>query len=656
MRSNYSNQLVILAGVIVAFTVSGSAQTSNAAHPLDPLSRDEIAATVKILKAGGNVTNASRFVTLVLHEPPKQEVLNWKPGMPFRRESFAVVYERESNTTHEAVVDLVKQQIVSWKLIPRMQPPFLIEDFLLTQTIVHTDPQWQAAMLKRGIKDFAKVQVDAWSAGYYGLPGEDGVRMVRALSYWRGDMKNPYSHPIEGVVAYVDLTHRKVAKLVDTGVVPVPGGNQDLDEQSVGEQREAPKPLELVQKNGPGFEVKDDRVRWQNWDFRFAMHPREGLVLYTVGYNDRGKLRPVMYRASLSEMVVPYGDPGQSWFFKNAFDEGEYGIGRLAQPLQPLVDVPNNAVFYDALFAGDFGIALPIKRAVAIYERDGGILWKHVDYLTNHSESRRARELVIMWLASVGNYEYAFNWVFHQDGTIEMELDLTGIMQAKGFDPNRKEPSKYAHKVGRGVEAVYHQHFFNFRLDMDVDGSRGNSVVEFNTVPLPRGPANPHNNAFTTTSTVLHNELQAQRDVNMDTSRTWAVINNSARNGLGQPTGYMLLPEHNTPPYQSVLSSVRKRAGFVSHHLWVTRYAPDENEAAGYYINQSKGGEGLPKWTRANRSIDNQDVVLWYTMGITHIPRPEEWPVMPVHKIGFKLVPRDFFDRNPALDVPVAPN
>jgi primary-amine oxidase len=97
---------------------------------------------------------------------------------------------------------------------------------------------------------------------------------------------------------------------------------------------------------------------------------------------------------------------------------------------------------------------------------------------------------------------------------------------------------------------------------------------------------------------------------------------------------------------------VRKRAGFLNAHLWATPYKQDERFAAGDYINQSSGGEGLPKWTAANRSIDNQDLVLWYTLGVTHIPRPEEWPVMTCHRAGFKLMPAGFFARNPALDVP----
>src|SRR4029079_16215628 len=94
------------------------------------------------------------------------------------------------------------------------------------------------------------------------------------------------------------------------------------------------------------------------------------------------------------------------------------------------------------------------------------------------------------------------------------------------------------------------------------------------------------------------------------------------------------------------------RAAFATKNLWVTSYAPDEIHAAGAYPNQSAGGDGLPQWTSADRSLVSTDVLLWHSFGVTHIPRPEDWPVMPVEYAGFSLVPFGFFDQNPALDVP----
>lgn len=172
------------------------------------------------------------------------------------------------------------------------------------------------------------------------------------------------------------------------------------------------------------------------------------------------------------------------------------------------------------------------------------------------------------------------------------------------------------------------------------------------TEALPPGPQNPYNNAFTMKETILKRELQAQRHLNLASGRRWKVINPGVKNSLSQPVGYMLFPGENSLPYAGLNSQVRKRAAFMNAHLWATQYAPEEINAAGFYINLSKGGDGLPRWTRANRSLENKDVVLWYTMGTTHIPRPEEWPVTTVHKLGFKLMPNGFFSRNPSLDVP----
>ncbi|MFL6277850.1 MAG: primary-amine oxidase [Blastocatellia bacterium] len=659
MQSRFSSLkcLPLSLALLILFPLLARA-ADDPTHPLDPLSREEIAATVEVLKSSGKTTDASRYATIMLREPSKSEVLAFKPGSPFRREALAVVYERATNKTFEAVVDLNKKALVSWKEVTGVQPQFLIEDFLLVQQVVENDPQWQAAMRKRGISDFKNVQVDAWASGYFGTADEQGARTARAVSYLNEGTRNAYARPIEGVIAYVNLTTKRVYKLVDTGVVPIPKQTGELDMKSIGAQREAPKPLQIVQPQGASFTVQGNEVRWQKWRFRFSMTPREGLVLHTVGYEDEGRLRSILYRASLAEMVVPYGDSQAGWFFRNAFDEGEYGIGRLALALEPQTDTPDNAVTFDAVFASETGGVAPVKRAVAIYERDGGVLWKHVDYSSFpfvHNESRRARDLVLTWFANVGNYEYGFNWIFHQDGTLEMEAELTGIMAARGIDETENHPAHngegHGHKVAPNVEAVHHQHFFNFRLDMDVDGAN-NRLVEMNTQASAAGPQNPHNNSFTMIETPLLTERAAQRQMSMAASRKWKVINPAVKNQLGEPTGYILFPGENAVPYAAPTSSVRKRAGFLNAHLWATPYKQDERFAAGDYINQSMGGEGLPKWTAANRSIDNQDLVLWYTLGVTHIPRPEEWPVMTCHRAGFKLMPAGFFARNPALDVP----
>lgn len=623
--------------------------------PLAPLTKDEIQTSVQILKDAGKVGDGSAFSLISLHEPPKQEVLNPNAGNPPGREAFVVVYERKTNQTFEAIVNLTARKVSSWKEIHGVQPSYLTEDTKIVEAAVRADPRWQEAMRKRGIADLSEVRIDDWAGGYFGDPKESGFRFRRAISYYPGDPSAStfVAGPIEGVVVYVNLNTGKVFKFSDSGVVPRPAPAES-DAHPSDHARDALKPLQITQPDGTNFSIHDNEVGWQNWRFRFAVNGREGLVLYTVGYEDRGKVRSILYRGSLSEMVVPYGDPSDAWYFRNAFDEGEDSMGRYANSLEPGTDAPANATFFDATLADEAGAPFVVPRAVALYERDGGLLWKHFDRDNDHNNARRARELVLSWIATVGNYDYGFNWVFHQDGTLEMQVLLTGIMETKGVDPSSGHAgrnSEYGHLVERNLLAVHHQHFFNFRLDMDVDGT-GNSVAEMNTEAEPPSKANPYKNAFVMKETAMRSELQARRNLNLAGSRKWEILNPSAKNGLGGHTAYILVPEDNTVPYALPDSWLRKRAGFVDFHFWATACDPAQMYAAGFYANQSHGGEGLPAWVRANRSLQNSDVVIWYTLGVTHIPRPEEWPIMTVQHTGFKLVPGGFFDHNPSADVP----
>jgi len=614
------------------------AAIAQAPPPLAPLTASEIRTASRIFRGSGRFPRGAIFSQLTLDEPPKEAVLR---GAPTPRRAFAILYDRASDHTIEAIADLAAASIVSWKEIPGAEPAMTSEDSQLADRIVRADPRWARAVRARGIANLNDVAVMCWSAGYFGRKGTDQGRIVRALTYYRAPDGNAFAHPVEGIVAEVDLTTRTILDFLDIDRdAPVPRQNEAFDN---GPFRDPPAPLQIVQPSGPGFQIENGEVRWQKWHFRYALHPREGLVLYTVGYEDGGRVRPILYRGSVSEMVVPYGDPGGGWYFRNSFDAGEIGLGVTALPLRPGVDCPTNCSVYSAVLADSDGQPRTIPRAVALYERDAGYVWKH------GTDARRARELVLSFVATVGNYDYGFDWIFRQDGGMEVRVALTGIMAVKAVAEGRDDP--HGHMVDQNIVAPHHQHFFNFRLDMDVDGA-ANRVVELNSTPEPAGKDNPYRNGFTMAETPLRTEREAQRNLNLTTSRRWIVESTTAKNALGHATAYALVPGANAVPFVAPDSHVRLRAGFLNAHLWVTPYDAAEMYAAGDYPNQSHGGDGLPKWTSANRPIDNRDVVLWYTLGLTHNPRPEDWPVMPTDTISFQLIPWGFFSRNPALDLP----
>ena len=619
-------------------------------HPLDPLSAAEIEKAVAVLKEQRSLSERVRFESIVLSEPPKELILSFKEGDAVNREAFIVLFDNDTGATYEALISLNEGKVKSWDHVPGVQPRITVDEFYECELAVKKSPEFRAAIKKRGIEDVDLVMVDPWSAGNFGIEAENGVRLSFARCWVRSSpTDNGYARPIEGVIPVVDLNKMEVIRVEDHGVVPLQPNPGNYAAEFVKGFRTDLKPLDIVQPDGPSFEVEGTGVSWQNWNFRVGFTGREGLVLHTISYEDQGRKRPIIYRASLAEMAVPYGDPAPQNFRKNAFDVGEYGIGTMANSLTLGCDCLGQIYYFDAILNDTRGGVVNIPNAVCMHEEDFGILWKHVDWRTGHSEVRRSRRLVVSFIATVGNYEYGFFWYFYQDGTIEFQVKLTGIVNNAAVAPG--EVPKYGALVAPQVAAHIHQHFFNVRLDMSVDGLK-NSVYEVNTEAEPMGIGNPEGNAFFARSTLLTTESEAQRTVDPMAGRYWLIANPSMYNYVDQPVAYKLIPGENVLPFAHPEASFSKRAGFTRKHLWVTPYSPDEMGAAGPYPNQHAGGAGLPEWTRANRNIENTDIVVWYTFGHHHVPRLEDWPVMPVMYTGFSLKPAGFFDQNPAMDIP----
>lgn len=622
-------------------------------NALQPLSAAEITEATRILRDQHGLPDRYRIMSIALREPQKGAV-PWKLGVSLNgstadREAFFVLLDHDQRATVEATVSLTHGTVQSWKVIDGVQAPVAIEEFFLCEEIARADPEFQAALAKRGVTDMSLVMVDPWSAGWYEDP--QGRRLLRALSWVRMfSDDNGYMHPIENVAVLVDMHEHKVVQIDDYGVIPVPKADGNYTEKYAGPLRTDLKPLDVVQAEGPSFSVDGYEVSWQSWRFRVGFTPREGLVLHTVGWQDGERLRPILYRAALSEMVVPYGDPSPIHRRKNAFDAGEYLIGKLTNPLVLGCDCLGHIHYFDAVINDGEGQPVPIPNAICMHEEDFGILWKHVDWRTEDTDVRRSRRLVVSSLVTVGNYDYGFFWYFYQDGTIEFEAKLTGILTTGAVMPGTKVTHGQLLNTD-GLYAPIHQHFFNFRLDFDVDGS-ANTVYEVHGEIDPPGPDNPLGNAFRTVATPLRSEHEAQQHIDPMRGRIWTVASTSERNAVGEATAYRLVPHQNVGSMVSSEASVSKRATFMSRHLWVTPYSPGELYAAGDYPNQHAGGAGLPEYTAGDRPIEETDVVVWYTLGSHHAVRLEDWPVMPVGRAGFTLQPAGFFDRNPALDAP----
>ncbi|HWV49567.1 MAG TPA: primary-amine oxidase, partial [Microbacterium sp.] len=624
-----------------------------ARHPLAPLEASEIERLREILDGEGLVAESTRFSYIALREPAKKDVLAWAPGADLAREVAVLLTDLATGSVVDLVVDLGSARIVEARDVDTTTEgfgPVFDEDFEAVDRIVKADAGYVAALERRGVTDLDKVVVVALSAGVFGYDDEVGVRMIRVLSFFREYPTDSYwAHPIGGLVAHVDLTGERIVRLVETDTAFVPKESGDyLNPEVRGPERTSLKPISITQPEGVSFTLEDGVLSWENWTVRLGFNGREGLTLHQLSFRDRDVDRPVLYRGSVSEMVVNYGDTSPTNAWQNYYDVSEYQFGRLANALELGCDCVGDITYVDAVVADDLGRPQTLRNAICIHEEDYGILWKHNDAINGTSETRRQRRLVVSFFVTVGNYDYGFYWYIYLDGKIELEAKATGIVFTNAHPGGDYE---FATEIAPGLGAPIHQHLFSARLDLTVDGV-ANAVNEIDVARVPKSDANPWGNAFTRTHTRLKTEAEGVRDAENRVDRVWQIVNTEKTNHLGKPTSYILFPEGKPTLLVDDDAYVRPRAEFAAHHLWVTQYDRDEMWAAGRTTNQNPGGAGLPAYVQADRSIDGEDIVLWHTFGLTHFPRTEDWPIMPVDYAGFKLLPHGFFDRNPTIDVP----
>ncbi|KAJ1552592.1 hypothetical protein HK405_010735, partial [Cladochytrium tenue] len=503
----------------------------------------------------------------------------------------------------EVDVDLTEKKVIAVREVPKgLQPTLTPDDCFEAERIAISDPAVLAEVKACDCPDTALIVCDPWSVGY--IAEHEGKRLVQLFMYVRLEEEdNHYAHPLD-FVPVVDLISKTVVQIdylperAKRGApVRLPLRKRNYLSKYVPEGRDGVlsggallAPLEVVQRDGPSFQVLEDgEVAWHRFRMRLSWNYREGLVLHNVKWVQAdGEARSIMRRAALNEMVVPYGDPRPPYNRKTAFDVGDYGLGYCANSLELGCDCLGVIKYFDAVMNNNKGEPVVLKNAICMHEEDVGISWKHVEYRTGKADVRRNRRLVISFIATVVNYEYAFYWYFYVDGTIQFEIKATGELSINSVDP-ADPPPKYGTLVGEGLNAQFHQHLFNIRLDMAVDGP-ANSVAESVVVPVPEdGDENPFGNGFMVQDTLLGSTLAACRDADPILNKTWKIFNPSRTcKSTRKPTAFRLVPLATPVMLARPGSSIARRAAFASHHLWVTRRSDEPRWAAGTYINQNK--------------------------------------------------------------------
>lgn len=656
-RKGHVTVKALFAGYLVlTIAISISAQTNVVHHPLDGLTTDEYWTVHDVLRNSGHWNDKTLVASLLLHEPAKSAVLAWNESAAIPREADVIL--EAGGKTIEARVDIHARKLDFWKEVPGVQAPITETELDTMSDVVKRDPRVIAALRIRGITNLSSIRCEPIPLTFKVFPEQSGHRIGYGDCMDSHGAYHAWGRAIEGLYFVADMASEKVLNVIDHGAVPVPTGDIDFEEAEAN-PREGSTPLLVTQPLGAGYKIHNGEVSWQNWRFRFRLDPRVGPVINLVRYQDGDKLRSVMYEGSLSEMYVPYMDTDTGWNSRAFLDAGEFLLGGLIKPVGA-DDCPAHAQYFTGIVPSDQGTPVLKPQLACLFEHaTDGPAWRHME--NGVLSGRPARELVLRTAAVAGNYDYLLDWVFQQDGTIRVAVGATGIVETKAVKETLAAhdmgdgPSRLEHGtlVAPNLLAVNHDHYFSYRLDLDVDGPNNSFMIDRLVPEQISGEA--RKSIWASQSFIAKTEKDAILDIDLHRPAMWHFMNSSHRGALGYPSGYEIMPGPTAVSFVSPEDPAQRVGAFSGHQMWVTPYKADELFAAGVYVTRDKELDGLPLWTQENRPIENTDIVGWYTLGFHHVVRLEDWPVMPTLWHEFLIRPANFFDKNPVLTLPHQP-
>ncbi len=653
--------LLLSAAVSVVGLAMGATGALAQSHPMDGLTGEEIRKAGSILREAGVTNDQTLYPLIDLVEPEKAEVLAFKPGDTLTRR--AMVQYTDEKGFSEAVVNLTSGEVESDGPIEG-QPMVLFTEFMSAMETTLADSRVQDGLKKRGLTA-EDVFCLPLTAGSFFTPEYEGTRLMKVPCYVNPTGSNFYAKPIEGLYAVIDLTSKTVTEVIDEGALPLPQDPWGYTEEEIAERaplRPETNPVLLKQEGEPNYVLDGGHLSWDIWDFRFRTEKRAGLVVSNINVMDGDTKRPIIYQTHLSEVFVPYMDPGEGWYWRTYMDSGEYGFGLFMTPLEAGIDCPAYATFLPALISDDSGAPLEIPNAICIFERNiGDPAWRHYEVFAQSedtftpAEGRPATELVVRTASEVGNYDYLIDYRFYQNGDIRIKIGATGLDGVKGAaatsmnDPTAEEETRHGTLIAPNLVAANHDHYFNFKVDFDIDQPE-NMFATMDIVPAEVDADSPRRSLWTVEHNMPDSEMDARYQISAMKPRYFHYSNPAREGHLGHTPGYMI--HHGSiayGPFDFTNDPPMKRNAYIEYSVWNTVYDPDQRYAGGKYPFQSDGSDTLAEWVKADRPLANQDIVAWFTAGFHHIPRMEDWPVMSTEWKTVHLMPHNYFATNPAM-------
>lgn len=476
---------------------------------------------------------------------------------------------------------------------------------------------------------------------------------------------------VEGIYIIVDCTDKSIYRIIDDckypkkGEPPIP--LPVLDPYPVIFHPDL-KPLCHTMPEGVSFEVPvDDEhfVKWDNWEFHWS-YQRSGLSLYNIYYTETvdgvSEKRKIIYKNACSDTIVIYNvdEPIIARTYVSA-DSHNWPILPRMTTLKKGRDIPGYAKTYPINVSNGFGSAWAIPDAVAIYEQDDDLLYRvnqgvidAVKWPNGEGDritGAKKRQLVIRTIFSGFYYLFVYSYVFNQDGSMQCYVDLQGQTTNQWVESNTDgQEVPNGQRISKQLIALNHTHVNTWRIDFDIDGVN-NSVHEHNSYPVCDTKVSPCGDAVELKELPLNWEKDAKRDHCIKTNRTWEIHNHDSKNRLGFPRGYEIFglsPNGNSTSNARDNGAAGTHFGYTKHHFFVTKFDNKEQYACGEFPVLADKQTGLTTYQKANRNLEDTDIVAWYNAIFFHHPHTEDNAFISGHRTGFGMYPSNFFGYNPA--------
>ncbi|XP_019386103.1 PREDICTED: membrane primary amine oxidase-like [Crocodylus porosus] len=621
--------------------------------------------------------NCIYYISLQL--PAKAEVLRFldRGGVRPSRQALAVIFfgnQPEPNITEYLVGPLPKpayhRDVTVLKYggkLPYNRRPLLGNEFRQLSVFLRSVEYPKAPTFMSQVFDYDGANLATQTVAPRGL--ESGDRKTWIVHFQ--NVSGLYVHPV-GLEVLIDhgslnISRWKVLKVFYNGQyfegmvqlesefkkghvkvdkvrkVPLDGGYSSLKPR-VPHQHVGPLQYE---PRGPRYSIRSNQVVFQAWSFAFGMDVNTGPRLFDIRF--RGQR--IVYELSLQEASAIYtsNNPGA---MSIRYLDASYGIGRDAFSLVPGADCPYLATYLDSSYLADSFVPETNKNSICIFEANlEAPVRRH--YNKRYYGGLANSVLVFRTISAVSNYDYIWDFIFHSSGAVEVKVRASGYISSSFFFGDGTD---FGNRVEEHTLGTMHNHALNFKVDLDVGGSKNSLVTHdmvFENVQAPWSPEHQIERSRLIKK-VLDREDEAAFRLNSEMPRYVYFAANS-ENKWGHERGYRLQIISFSGDHLPETSTMERAVSWGRYKLAVTKRKEEEPTSSSIY-NQND------PWTPTvafadfinNETIVNEDLVAWITTGFLHIPHAEDIPntVTVGNTVGFFLRPYNYYDEDPSIYSP----